>query len=78
MKVQFHLSQSKRSEGGSAIVIVLVLLLAMIAFVEANTGTLRSFKRELQVLEQRQMIKYHPLDSASRSGTNQCAQVERR
>ena len=58
MKLRANNLHCSRSDSGSAVVIVLVLLLAIVAFLEANTGTLRSLKRELQLIEQRQLVKY--------------------
>lgn len=70
MKLRANNSDCTRSDGGSAVVVVLVLLLAIMAFLEANTGTLRSLKRELQLIEQRQLIKYGESVLTNNFGTN--------
>ena len=58
MKVRANYFHCSRNDSGSVVVIVLGLLLVCMAFLEANTGTLRSLKRELQLIERRQLIKY--------------------
>jgi len=45
-------------ERGSAVVVILIVLFGILAFLQVNNGTLRSLKRELQLIEQRQLIKY--------------------
>jgi|GEM_PF-3160938 hypothetical protein len=70
MKLRANSFRCSRSDDGSAVVVVLVLLLAIMAFLEANTGTLRSMKRELQLIEQRQLIKYGESALTNHFGSN--------
>ena len=73
MKVTSHDRHERAGERGSAVVVILVLLLGILALTEANNGTLRSLKRELQLIEQRQLLKYGELtvtNSFSRRPTN--------
>lgn len=58
MKLQSEHHPARAGERGSAVVVVLILLIGVLAFVAANTSTLHSLKQELQLLEQRQLIKY--------------------
>ena len=50
--------RDRRGERGSAAIVVLVLLFLIVAFAEGNSVTLRSLKRELQLLDERQLKKY--------------------
>lgn len=54
MKVVCPNPQSSERGNGSAIVVVLVLLLVTLALLGTSSETLRSLRRELQLLEQRQ------------------------
>lgn len=43
---------------GSALIVVLAILFLVLAFMAGNDVTLRSLKRELQILERHQLEKY--------------------
>jgi type II secretory pathway component PulK len=45
----------RRGQSGSAVVVVLVLLFIMVVFVTANTITLNSLRRQVKLVEQRQI-----------------------
>jgi Tfp pilus assembly protein PilX len=48
------------NERGSAILVVLMLMLALAAIVVANTQTLRLLKEEIRFVDQMQQQKYDP------------------
>ena len=50
---------------GSAVVVVLALLLLIVAFLAGNDVTLRSLRRELQIVDERQLQKYQPVSAGS-------------
>lgn len=50
---------------GSAVVVVLALLLLIVAFLAGNDVTLRSLRRELQIVDERQLQKYQPVSARS-------------
>ncbi len=52
-------------ERGSAVVVVLALLLLTLAFMAGNDVTLRSLRREMQIIEERQLRKYQPPEPGS-------------
>ena len=58
MRTRSAHQHQRRGERGSAAIVVLVLLFLIVAFAAGNTVTLRSLKRELQLVEQRQLTKY--------------------
>lgn len=45
-------------QSGSAVLIVLVLLACLAVFLAANSSALHSLKRELKLIEERQLKKY--------------------
>jgi len=58
-------SPSTARERGTAIVVVLAVLVLILAFMAANHVTLRSLHREMQLIEQRQLRKYQTAEKAS-------------
>ena len=52
MKIQRAI---KRSENGSAVLVILILLFLIVAFSMANSRALSNLKKEMQILETRQM-----------------------
>ena len=62
-------ASTQGSERGSAVIVVLALLLLILAFMAGNDVTLRSLRREMQIIEERQLRKYEPPESGdSRPG----------
>ena len=58
---RFSLPQFKGSEHGSAVVMFLALLAIMLVLVTANGKTLFLLKKELRLIEQRQIQRLDPL-----------------
>jgi len=58
MKTTVLASVHPGRQGGSAVLVVLVLLALMMVFISANSVTLHSLKRDLHRLEQRQLRRY--------------------
>ena len=55
MKTDFPISRPPRqSRAGSAVLIILVLLMAMVGMAAANTATLNRLRQHVKTLEQRQ------------------------
>jgi hypothetical protein len=59
-----HPSPATRQRG-TAIVVVLAVLVLIVAFMAGNNVTLRSLHREVQLIEKRQLRKYGRSDAAS-------------
>jgi hypothetical protein len=55
MKIRNH-----RNDGGSAMLVVMVLLVLMSVIVVSNSISLRHLHREMQRIEKEQMRKYQP------------------
>ena len=51
---------TRRGERGSATVLVLALVAMMMAFLTANQLVLHNLKRELRIVEQKQLKKFQP------------------
>ncbi|HOB99696.1 MAG TPA: hypothetical protein PKM43_13270 [Verrucomicrobiota bacterium] len=58
-------ASTQGSERGSAVIVVLALLLLILAFMAGNDVTLRSLRREMQIIEERQLRKYEPPEPGS-------------
>jgi len=58
-------ASTQGSERGSAVIVVLALLLLILAFMAGNDVTLRSLRREMQIIEERQLRKYEPPEPES-------------
>ncbi len=58
MRIRSAQARARRGERASAAIVVLLLLLLTLAFAAGNSVTLRSLKRELQLVEQRQLKEY--------------------
>jgi len=56
MKLTLHSSQPR----GSAVVVMLVIIAMLSIFVVANAKRLHQLKRELNIVERRQLEKFHP------------------
>jgi Tfp pilus assembly protein PilX len=55
MKTQLSMRhQQRRGQGGSAVLVILVLLGIMLIFVAANTANLNWLRRQVNVVDQRQ------------------------
>ena len=66
MKIKFSISQrSHKSECGSAVLIILVLLSVMLLLVAANTLTVNWLRQEVKLVDKQQMKRFAP------SSTNQ-------
>lgn len=59
MKLKTKVS-SRESEGGSATILVLALVAIMMVFLTANQLVLHNLKRELRLLEQKQLKRFQP------------------
>lgn len=59
----------RRDERGTALLVVLALLVLIMAFMAGNNVTLRALKQELQILDKHQLQKYGPLASTNRVAT---------
>ena len=55
----------RRNQNGSAVLIVMILLGAMLVFVASNTTNLNHLKRELNVIEQKQLKRVHATEPAA-------------
>jgi cell division protein FtsB len=61
MKTRFtSLRRARRSQGGSAVVVMLALLAVMLMLIAANVATLNRLNREVKGLEKRQMQRLDP------------------
>lgn len=58
-------ASNQGSERGSAVIVVLALLFLTLAFIAGNDVTLRSLRREMQIIEERQLRKYEPPEPGS-------------
>ena len=54
MKITLSTS-SRRKQNGSAVLIVLILLGILLMFIAGNTRTLNQLKREINLIEQKQL-----------------------
>lgn len=61
MKLIRHSSQPR----GSAVVVMLVIIAILGIFVVANAKRLHQLKRELKIVERRQLEKFHPPPSTT-------------
>ncbi len=61
MQIKTH----RRGEGGVAVLLVLVLISLMLALVTANTNALFQLKREVKLLEDRQVRRWIAIDAAA-------------
>ena len=52
--------RSRESESGSATILVLALVAIMMVFLTANQLVLHNLKRELRLMEQKQLKKFQP------------------
>lgn len=59
MKLKTKVS-SRESEGGSATILVLALVAIMMVFLTANQLVLHNLKRELRLVEQKQLKRFQP------------------
>jgi hypothetical protein len=70
-----HFRRSRRSPGGSAVLVLLALLTVMVMLVMANTATLNWLTREVKAVEKRQIQRLDPSSKPqarpSQSATNQ-------
>jgi hypothetical protein len=57
MKTRFISAQSKHSQSGSAVMVIMVLLGIMMTLITANVVSVRTLNRELRLLDNRQ--KHH-------------------
>jgi len=78
MKTHFaNLRRSRRSPGGSAVVVLLALLSVMLVLIVANTATLNRLTQEVKGMEKRQIQRLNPTPNSptrpSQSATNQPA-----
>lgn len=56
MKTQLSICHRRRqSQDGSAIIVILILLCIMLVFVAANTATVNWLRRQVNLVEQRQI-----------------------
>lgn len=65
---------------GYALLVVFTVLTLVMAFSAANLRQLSLIKREIQLIERRQMLKYTPSSSATRNdavATNRSAMIRR-
>jgi cell division protein FtsB len=61
MKTRFtNLRRARRSQGGSAVVVMLALLAVMLMLIAANVATLNRLNREVKGLEKQQMQRLDP------------------
>jgi len=76
MKTRFSNSRRlRRSQGGSAVLVILALLAVMVMLIAANAATLNRLNREVKGLEKRQIQRLdpslkpglHPYQSATNS-----------
>lgn len=65
MKIRFRPSPAARQRGAAAL-IVLILLFLMVAFIAGNSVTLHKLKRELRLVETRQVQRYSAAPPKSR------------
>ena len=52
---------TKSGRRGSAVIVVLALLVLIMAFMAGNNVTLRSLRQDMQIIEERQLRKYESL-----------------
>lgn len=55
MKTGIYIGPRQRRERGSAVILVLILLFIVVVFVAANTVTLNTLRRQVKLVEQRQI-----------------------
>jgi type II secretory pathway component PulK len=61
MKTRFsHSRPARRSQGGSAVLVILALLAVMVMLIAANAATLNRLNREVKGLEKRQIQRLDP------------------
>ena len=54
----------RRKQNGSAVLVVIILLGVMLAFIASNTTNLNQLKRELNLIEQKQLKRVHVIEPA--------------
>lgn len=64
MKITFQTSRC-RNQHGSAVLIVIILLGVMLAFIAGNTANLNQLKREMNLIEQKQLKRGHATKPAA-------------
>jgi hypothetical protein len=61
-------SGRRNGEGGFVAVVMLAMVILILAFLAGNDVTLRSLKREIQLIERHQLAKYPPGHATNRVG----------
>lgn len=64
MKITFQ-TLRRRKQNGSAVLIVIILLGVMLAFIAGNTANLNQLKREMNLIEQKQLNRVHATKPAA-------------
>ncbi len=62
-----HVSRPRRRQSGSAVIVVLALLVIMLIYVAGNLRTLSSLERELKLLERQQTRRLQVAEPATNS-----------
>lgn len=73
MKLPLHHQRRPRSHDGSSVIVMIVLLGIIFMYVAANLKTLGYLKRELNLVERRQIQRIQPVAPPDTSRTNSLA-----